>query len=184
MVSGHINHSVGWHWQGNINFDVYVGHVSFNIGNIGTGNVYSFLMRAGSSYSELMAGLGYTDVLEREQLRAVFRRLHRLVVDLWWFGAVSVANSGQTLLSLTEILLHTVTCTWWTYTLLKHVLCGHIYSPSLWVVLYEFTHFTHMLLWTVISFYGFYWVYSCLFIDKLLYFQNITFASTCVLCCF
>ena len=62
--------------------DVYVGHVSFNVGNIGTGNVYSFLMRAGSSYSELMAGLGYTDVQEREQLRDVFRRLYRLVVGL------------------------------------------------------------------------------------------------------
>ena len=30
----------------------------------------------------------------------------------------------------------------WTYTLLKHVLCGQIYSPSLCVVLYEITHFT------------------------------------------
>ena len=56
--------------------------VSFNVGNIGTGNVYSFLMRAGSSYSELMAGLGYTYVQEREHLCAVFRRLYHLVVDL------------------------------------------------------------------------------------------------------
>ena len=40
------------------------------------------LMRAGSSYPELMPGLGYTDVLEREQLRAVYRRLYRLVEDL------------------------------------------------------------------------------------------------------
>ena len=39
-------------------------------------------MKAGSSYSELMAGLGYTDVPEREQLHVVFRRLYRLVVDL------------------------------------------------------------------------------------------------------
>ena len=69
----------------------------------------TLLMRAGSSYSELMAGL--TDVQEIEQLRAVFRRLYRLVVDLRWFGVVSVANSGQTLLSLTEILPHTVTST-------------------------------------------------------------------------
>ena len=39
-----------------------------------------------------------------------------------------------------------------------------------------------VLLWTVIlSFYGFYWVYSCLFIAKLSYFQHITFTSTCVL---
>ena len=80
MVSGPIDHSEGW---GNIDGDVYVGHFSFNIGNIGTSNVYSFLMKAGSSYSELMAGLGYTDVQERERLRAVFRRLYRLVVDLW-----------------------------------------------------------------------------------------------------
>ena len=82
MVSGPLDHSGGWHWRGNIDFDVYVGNVSFNVGNIGAGNVYSFLMRAGSSYSELMAGLGYTDVQEREQLRAVLRRLYRLVVDL------------------------------------------------------------------------------------------------------
>ena len=41
-----------------------------------------FLMRAGSRYSELMAGLGYSDVQEREQLRAVFRRPYGLVVDL------------------------------------------------------------------------------------------------------
>ena len=56
-------------------------------------NWQSFLMRAGSSYSELMAGLGYTDVRERKQLCAVFRRLP--------FGGGSVmvlANSGQTLL--------------------------------------------------------------------------------------
>ena len=38
------------------------------------------------------------------KLRAVFRRLYRLMVELWWFEAVSVANSGQTLLSVTEIL--------------------------------------------------------------------------------
>ena len=68
-----------------------------------------FLMIAGSRYSELMAGLGYSDVQEREQLRAVFRRPYGLVVDLWWFLAVSVANSGQTLLSLTEISPHSVT---------------------------------------------------------------------------
>ena len=67
---------------------ITLGMPIFNVGNIGNGNVYSFLMRAGSSYSELMAGLGYTDVQEREQLRAVFRRLYRLVVDLWWFGMV------------------------------------------------------------------------------------------------
>ena len=42
MVSGPIDHSEGWQWRGNI--DVYVGHVSFNVGNIGTGNVYSFMM--------------------------------------------------------------------------------------------------------------------------------------------
>ena len=93
MLSGPINHSEGWRWWGKI--IVFVGHVNFNIG---TGNMYSFLMRAGSSYSELMAGLGYTNVQEREQLCAVFRRLYHLVVDLWWFGVVSVANSGQTLL--------------------------------------------------------------------------------------
>ena len=29
--------------------------------------MYSFLMRAGSSYSDLMAGLGYTDMQESEQ---------------------------------------------------------------------------------------------------------------------
>ena len=108
MVTWPIDHSEGCHWRSKIDFAVYVGHVSFNVGNIGTGNVYSFLMRARSSYSELMAGLGYTDVQEREQLRAVFMRLYRLVVDLWWFGAVFVANSGQTLLSLTEILPHSV----------------------------------------------------------------------------
>ena len=39
-------------------FDIFVGPVSFNVGNIGTGNVYSFMMRAGSTYSEMMAGLG------------------------------------------------------------------------------------------------------------------------------
>ena len=50
--------------------------------------MYSFLMRAGSSYSELMAGLGYTDVQEREQLCAVFRRLYRLVVDLMVWGSI------------------------------------------------------------------------------------------------
>ena len=44
--------------------------------------MYPFLMRAGSGYSELMAGLGYTEEHEREQLCAVFRRLYRLVVDL------------------------------------------------------------------------------------------------------
>ena len=44
------------------------------------------------------------------------------------FGGGSVTNSGQTLLSFTEILPHTITCTWWTYT---HVLCGQMYSPSL-----------------------------------------------------
>ena len=48
-------------------------HVSFNVDNIGTCNVYSFLTRAGSSYSDLMTGLGYSDVQEREQLRAVYR---------------------------------------------------------------------------------------------------------------
>ena len=37
-----------------------VGHVSFNVGNIGTGKVYLCPMRTGSSYLELMAGLGYT----------------------------------------------------------------------------------------------------------------------------
>ena len=52
----------------------FVEYISFNVGNIETGNVYSFLMRAGSSYSKMMAGLGYTNVQEREQLRAVFRR--------------------------------------------------------------------------------------------------------------
>ena len=111
MVSGSIDHSDEWHWRCHIDFDVYVGHVSFNVGNIGNGNVYSFLTRAGSSYSELMAGLGYTDVQEREQLCAVFRSLCRLVVDLWWFGVVSVANSGQNLLILTESVPHTVTST-------------------------------------------------------------------------
>ena len=64
-----------------------------------------------SSYSELMVGLGYTDVQEREQICAVFRRLYHSVVDLWCFRTVSVANSGQTLLSLTGILPHTVTST-------------------------------------------------------------------------
>ena len=44
MVSGPIDHSEGWHWGGNIDFDIYVVHVSFNVGNIGTGKVYSFLM--------------------------------------------------------------------------------------------------------------------------------------------
>ena len=112
MVSGPIDHSEGCHWWGNIEFGVYVGHVSFNVGNIGSGNVYYlFLMRTGFSYSQLMAGLGYIDVQEREQLRAVFRRPYRLVVDLWWFWAVSVANNGQTLLSLTEISPHSVTST-------------------------------------------------------------------------
>ena len=62
--------------------------------------MYSFLMRAGSSYSELTAGLGYTDVQEREQLRAVFRRLPSGGGSVW---AVFVANSGQTLLSLMEM---------------------------------------------------------------------------------
>ena len=81
-------------------------------------------------FSELMAGLGYTDVLSSGGC------------TVWWFAAASLANGGQTLLSLTEILPHTVTCTWSTYTLLKHVLCCQIYSPSLWVVLYKITHFT------------------------------------------
>ena len=62
--------------------DIYVVKVSLNVGNIGTGNVYSFLMIAGSSYSDLMTGLGYTDMHEREQLCAVFRRLYCLVVDM------------------------------------------------------------------------------------------------------
>ena len=48
------------------------------------------------------------------------------------FAAVSVVNCGHTLLSLTEILSHTVTCTWWTYTLLKRVVCGQIYTPYEW----------------------------------------------------
>ena len=143
MVSGPIDH-----WRGNIDFDVYVGHISFNVGNIGTGNVYTFLIRASSSYSELLAGLGYTDVQERERLRAVFRRLYHLVMDLWWFGAVSVDNSGHTLLSLTEMLPHTVTC---TYTLLKHVLCGQIYSPSLWVVRYTVVNCDIIILWLLSS---------------------------------
>ena len=73
MVSGRIDHS---------EFDVYGGHIRFNVGNIGTGYVYSFLIRAGSSYSELLAGLGYTDMQEIEQLCAVFRGLYHLVVDL------------------------------------------------------------------------------------------------------
>ena len=53
------------------------------------------------------------------------------------FGGGSVmvvavsGNNRQTLLSLMEILPHTVTCTCWTCTLLKHVLCGQIYSPLL-----------------------------------------------------
>ena len=67
---------------GNIDFDDNIGHAKFNVGNIGTGNMYSFLMRSGFSYSELMAGLRYTNVQEREQLCAVFRRLYCLVVDL------------------------------------------------------------------------------------------------------
>ena len=37
----------------------------FNVGNIGTGNVHSFLMRTGSRYSELMAGLIYQSAGER-----------------------------------------------------------------------------------------------------------------------
>ena len=32
--------------HGNINVYIYVGHISFNVGSIGTGNVYCFLMRA------------------------------------------------------------------------------------------------------------------------------------------
>ena len=115
MVSGRIDHS---------EFDVYGGHISFNVGNIGTGFVFSFLLRAGSCYSELMAGLGYTDVQEIELLRAVFRRLYHLVVDLWWFGAVSVANSRQTLLSLMEILPHTVTCIcYWNMLFVVNFIC-------------------------------------------------------------
>ena len=66
MVSGPVDHLEGWHWRGKIDFDVNVGHVSFNMSNIGTGNVYSFPMRAGSSYSELMERRGYTDVHKRE----------------------------------------------------------------------------------------------------------------------
>ena len=94
-------------------------------------HVYSFLMRAGSIYSSLTAGLRCTDVLEREQLRAVFRRLYRLVVDLRWFGAVSEMVWGavcgqQTVLSLTEVLHRTRLCTWWTCTPLKQVLCAQI----------------------------------------------------------
>ena len=47
--------------------------------------------------------------------------------------------------------------------LLKHVLCGHIYSPSLQVVLYEIAHFTPsavvncdiIILWVVLSIFVF-----------------------------
>ena len=80
--------------------------MSQTVAYIGTGNVYSFLMRASASYSELMAELGYTDVQERERERERERESSEnssvlcsgdycLVVDLWWFRAVSVANSGN-----------------------------------------------------------------------------------------
>ena len=42
------------------------------------GDVYSFLVRAGSSYSELMTQLGYTDMQEREQLCAIQE------TTVWW----------------------------------------------------------------------------------------------------
>ena len=68
------------------------------------------------------------------------------------------------------------TCTWWTYTLLKHVLCGQIDSPSSWVVLYEITHFTpsavvncEIVLLSILLF-----IYR-----QIIILPKITFASTC-----
>ena len=82
-------------------------------------------------------------------------------------------------------------CHWWkSYNtpLLGHGGHAH-YWNMFFVVIMSGPIWNHVSLlvvfWTVVlSFYGFYWVYSCLFITKLLYFQNITFASTCVLCYF
>ena len=91
--------------RGNNDFDVYFGLVRFNIGN-----VYSLLTRAGSSYSELMAGLGYTDVQERKALCCVQETLPFGGGSVMVWGGIC-GQQQQTVLSLMEILLHTVTST-------------------------------------------------------------------------
>ena len=115
-----------------------------------SGLVTCSLLFSDESRFRLFRSDGRTRIYRRAGERtAVFRRLYR------FGGGLSVANSGQTLLSLTEILPHIVTCTCWTYTLLKHVLYGQMYSPYGWSYMKSQIP-PLVLLSTVISFYGFY----------------------------
>ena len=76
MGSGTIDHSEGRHWWGNIDFDVYVGHVSFNVGNI----------FSGESGFQLFRVDGGNRIYRRAREKTApwcVRRLYRLVVDLY-----------------------------------------------------------------------------------------------------
>ena len=117
---------------------LYFGHDGFNVGNNGTGNVYSFMM----------AGLGYTNMQVRT---ALFRWI---CYGLGWFLWPSAdrpychrCKSYHTQCYINQVLR--------PFLFLQPIHFNRTMS-------YLKLHISPLVvLWTVILFYGFYWVYSC-----------------------
>ena len=129
--------------------------------------------------SSAATGLGH--VISRHTVR---RRVRQHGIRAEWRGRFGLFRAdGRTRIYLRAGQETAVCCVQETvpYTLLKHVLCGQIYSPSLWVVLYEITHFTSavvncdvLILWVLLSILVF--IFSQIII--------LSKYNICVLCCF
>ena len=139
-------------------------------------HVYYVLIRAGPSYSELMAGLGYTDVQERENGSVLCSVDYRLVVDLWPtvdrpYCRRRKSNALRYLHMVNILAIET-----FFVVKLIHLRYEWSYLKS---NMSPLVNCDIIILWVLLSI-----VYSCLFIAKLLYFPKIssTFLLSSLFC--